>query len=189
MFINLLTNAIKFTPNNGQIRLSSLTTDEGFVQVNVADNGAGIKQDELFQVFDKFRQVQAKSSGTVRSTGLGLTFCKMAVEAHGGEIGVDSQVGKGSTFWLLLPNSDETFSAKQSSNQHQALQLSQDHQKLLKPYLKKLQSLKIYEFSKINHVLADINALGNEQLQLWTQEVKNCSLTMNEEAYRKMVEN
>jgi signal transduction histidine kinase len=58
------------------------------------------------RIFEKFGQVRSGRCGLRRSTGLGLTFCKLAVEAHGGQIGVESQAGQGSTFWVSLPRSE-----------------------------------------------------------------------------------
>ena len=95
VFINLLTNAIKYTPNNGIICFTypqGFQNLEGFVRVQISDNGQGITSDKLNSVFDKFVQIDAKKSGGIRSTGIGLTFCKLAVEAHGGQIGVESTI-------------------------------------------------------------------------------------------------
>jgi signal transduction histidine kinase len=73
------------------------------VRVFVADTGPGIPPDFHESIFDKFVQVDGSALPRNRSTGLGLAFCKMAVEAHGGRIGVDSELGKGSNFWFTLP--------------------------------------------------------------------------------------
>jgi signal transduction histidine kinase len=72
------------------------------IRVAVRDTGPGIPADQLDIIFEKFRQ--ARSLGRNHGTGLGLTFCRMAVEAHGGEIGVTSRVGQGTTFWFRLPS-------------------------------------------------------------------------------------
>jgi signal transduction histidine kinase len=99
---NLAGNAIKFTPEQGQVRVT-LRRDEQDVAIAVADTGRGIPPEHQQRIFEKFGQVGGPAERTRHSAGLGLTFCKMAVEAHGGVIGVDSVVGKGSTFWFRLP--------------------------------------------------------------------------------------
>ncbi len=98
---NLLSNAIKHTPLGGTITLAARRQGDG-VQVSVADNGIGIPLEYQQRIFEKFAQAQLLGRER-RGTGLGLTFCKMAVEAHGGRIWVESQVGEGSTFLFTLP--------------------------------------------------------------------------------------
>jgi signal transduction histidine kinase len=99
---NLLGNALKFTPSDGWIRLG-IEPDENRVCVRVWDNGLGIPAEYRERIFEKFGQVEARANRQKHSTGLGLTFCKLAVEAHGGSVGVESEIGKGSTFWFVLP--------------------------------------------------------------------------------------
>ena len=99
---NLIGNAIKFTDaETGRITAEVVGVD-GVVRVTITDNGPGIPAEHHVRVFDKFFQVVAQRQGMIRSTGLGLTFCKLAVEAHGGRIGVESTVGQGSSFWFDL---------------------------------------------------------------------------------------
>ena len=100
VIINLLANALKFSPTGGEITITTLATDQG-IKVAIRDKGQGIPDEYHQIIFDKFAQVTDKNSKY--GTGLGLTFCKMAVEAHNGTIGVDSRVGQGSTFWFSLP--------------------------------------------------------------------------------------
>ncbi|MBI3192373.1 MAG: HAMP domain-containing histidine kinase [Pedosphaera parvula] len=97
---NLIGNAIKFTPADGTVRVTVRTADS-VVRVEVADNGPGIPPELHAKIFEKFGQVQDHKAHL--GTGLGLTFCKMAIEAHGGAIGVQSTPGSGSTFWFTLP--------------------------------------------------------------------------------------
>jgi signal transduction histidine kinase len=103
IFSNLLGNAIKFSPANGAIGIdiSSTSTD---VRVTVTDQGYGIPSEYQQRIFEKFGQVKCRKENKMYSTGLGLTFCKMAVEAHGGQIGVVSRVDEGSRFWFTLPS-------------------------------------------------------------------------------------
>jgi two-component system sensor histidine kinase/response regulator len=101
VIMNLLGNALKFTPAKGSIVVAVMQNGER-CRVEVRDTGRGIPPEYLERVFDKFQQVEARKERKMYSTGLGLTFCKLAVEAHQGQIGVNSTVGVGSTFWFEL---------------------------------------------------------------------------------------
>mgnify|MGYP005853022511 CR=1 FL=1 len=97
---NLIGNAIKFTHERGRIRVA-VAASEGQARLEVTDDGPGIAPELHVHIFEKFGQVQ--NADAHLGTGLGLTFCKMAVEAHGGAIGVRSSPGAGSTFWFTVP--------------------------------------------------------------------------------------
>jgi signal transduction histidine kinase len=105
---NLLSNALKYTPAGGDVRIV-VTPSHGEVRVAVTDTGPGIAPEYHQRIFEKFGQVEDRKNRL--GTGLGLTFCKLAVEAHGGRIGVESEVGKGSTFWLTLPRLNSSLGA------------------------------------------------------------------------------
>jgi signal transduction histidine kinase len=99
---NLVGNAVKLSPASSQVVL--LVQGNGTeARVSVSDRGPGIPPEYHEKIFEKFGQVEAARQGTKHSSGLGLTFCKFAVEAHGGRIGLESAVGRGSTFWFVLP--------------------------------------------------------------------------------------
>ena len=97
---NLLGNALKFTPSDGLINISASSSGD-LVRIEVADTGPGIAPEDQQKIFAKFAQLDSPQKR--RGSGLGLTFAKMAVESHGGSIGVTSQLGAGSTFWFTLP--------------------------------------------------------------------------------------
>ena len=97
---NLLSNALKFTPESGDVRVAASRQD-GKARVAVVDTGPGIPAEYHRRIFEKFGALDTGARGY--STGLGLVFCKLAVQAHGGEIGVESEPGKGSAFWFTLP--------------------------------------------------------------------------------------
>jgi len=110
---NLLSNALRHTPEGGQITVSATVwrTTPPTVRIVVADTGEGIPPDDLPHVFDRFwradrsraRQTAGPSTSSGRGSGLGLAIARHLVQAHGGEMGVESEVGRGSRFWFTLP--------------------------------------------------------------------------------------
>jgi signal transduction histidine kinase len=100
---NLLGNAIKFTPEGGMITVTARLCAEPAILFAVADSGEGIPREAFERIFEKFVQVENRQSGRTRSAGLGLASCKVAVEAHGGRIWVESEPEKGSTFFFTIP--------------------------------------------------------------------------------------
>jgi PAS domain S-box-containing protein len=99
---NLLSNAIKYSPAHTRITIEVQKLEE-MVMISVSDQGPGIAPEERSLVFEKFRQSEAVSHVSMKSTGIGLAIVKLIVEAHGGEVGVLSEIDHGSTFWLKIP--------------------------------------------------------------------------------------
>lgn len=109
---NLLSNAVKYTPTGGaivlQARKVALVIEEGqqpqdFIMVSVFNSGQGIPKEELPLIFDRYRNVAADSKDKKKTTGLGLIICQRIIEAHNGKIWVESEFGKGATFFFALP--------------------------------------------------------------------------------------
>ena len=98
---NLLDNALKFTPQGGTVELWANDSDRDSVLVEVRDSGPGIAPEHLPHLFERFYKVDR--SRRDQGTGLGLAIAKHIVELHGGEVGVESTLGEGSTFWFTLP--------------------------------------------------------------------------------------
>lgn len=98
---NLIHNAIKFTLPGGKIEISAIATDAHMLTIKVADSGVGIAQDDLPRIFERFYKADRARSGG--GTGLGLAIAKHLVQVHGGQIWVESRVGKGSTFFFTVP--------------------------------------------------------------------------------------
>ncbi len=104
VLVNLLSNALKFSPSQSTITMSAAKIDAvKCVELRVTDQGRGIPKKYLKTIFDRFQQVTTDDAKRGKGTGLGLSICKAFVEAHGGTIGVDSEEGKGSSFWIRIP--------------------------------------------------------------------------------------
>jgi two-component system, sensor histidine kinase and response regulator len=100
VIVNLLANALRFTPDAGEVRIA-VSGNPSSARMRVTDTGTGIDPKYHKRIFEKFGAMDKGTRGY--STGLGLAFCKLAVEAHGGRIGLESAIGEGSTFWFELP--------------------------------------------------------------------------------------
>jgi signal transduction histidine kinase len=103
VLLNLLSNAIKFTTDGGRITLRARPENAGRVRIAVTDTGIGIAPADQHRLFQEFVQLDASPSRRYEGTGLGLALSKRLVELHGGTIGVESQLGQGSTFWFIVP--------------------------------------------------------------------------------------
>ena len=102
--VNLLGNAIKFTPAGGIVTVAvHFNGQADHLTFSVSDTGEGIPPEAFERIFEKFGQVESREGGRTMSTGLGLTFCRLAVNAHGGHIWVESELGKGSKFSFTIP--------------------------------------------------------------------------------------
>ena len=107
VLLNLLSNAIKFTPDGGRITVVAAPVNGGGaiseVRIAVSDTGIGIAAEDQPKLFKEFSQLDASASRKYEGTGLGLALSRQLVELHGGTMGVESEMGKGSTFWFTLP--------------------------------------------------------------------------------------
>ncbi len=102
VFSNLLQNALTHSSRSAELRLSARGEGDGIL-FGVQDNGPGIPQEFQDVIFQKFGRVKTAHVPRVRSSGLGLAFCKLVIEAHGGRVWVRSSGGNGSTFYVQLP--------------------------------------------------------------------------------------
>jgi len=102
VFVNLLTNAIKFTPEEGEVTII-VEDHENHLQTSIKDNGIGISREKRDKIFDKFYQVDSTATRKAGGTGLGLAIIKGIIDGQGGNIYLESETGKGSTFTFRLP--------------------------------------------------------------------------------------
>jgi signal transduction histidine kinase len=100
--VNLLSNAMKFSPREKEVKVK-LYRDNGNAVFQVSDKGIGISQKEIPKIFERFYQSEYKVASEAKGSGLGLTLVKHIIEAHGGTIEVESEVGRGSRFTIKIP--------------------------------------------------------------------------------------
>jgi len=103
VLMNLIGNALKFTPNRGKVTIAVAKNSAAWMQISVTDTGPGIPAEEVNKVFGRFYQIGQAGTQKTQGTGLGLAISKALVEMHGGKIWVESEAGKGSTFSFTLP--------------------------------------------------------------------------------------
>jgi ligand-binding sensor domain-containing protein/signal transduction histidine kinase len=203
VFVNLLTNSIKYSPQNGKLivncieakdfkQLNELEKQDDKLVISIKDFGEGIAPENAEHVFEKFAQISEKKSGSIKSTGIGLTFCKLAVEAHGGKIGLNSKLGEGSCFWFILKKSEPDHLQKSEITltkeiKQKTLKLSSKEVELLNPIFEKLQNIQFYEVTTIKKLLQEFDFSDNIVLQEWKNELENSVLTCNKQKYEAII--
>ncbi len=194
VLVNLLTNAIKFTPNNGEVTIGAEEVSKSnYLKIYVVDTGEGVSGDEIDRVFDKFAQVQVKESGTIKSTGLGLTFCKIAIEAHGGEIGVSSELGKGTLFWFLLHTTshveNDTAVIEPTEHEIKLPVLTQSEVNSFSSSLSLLKETKLYHISQLKKILSNIDEGQSENVKKWKEAIEKAIRTEDLKSYQILIDN
>jgi signal transduction histidine kinase/ActR/RegA family two-component response regulator len=104
ILLNFLSNALKYAPPDSAVTLTAVPTADGKVRMAVSDHGVGIDESKQEQIFEEFQQADRERDEALGGIGLGLALTKRLVELHGGEIGVNSALGEGSTFWFTMPS-------------------------------------------------------------------------------------
>ena len=192
VLVNLLTNAIKFSPTMSVIELNGSIVKNRF-RMEIRDQGTGIGPEDLATIFDKYKQVTSTDSGGVRSTGLGLTFCKIATEAHGGTIGVESEFGKGSCFWFELPIPEgalvQTVLEPIGDVKTPQIVLSEEALAFLMPYAEKLKSIPYYKISELRQTIHAISPPESIELAInkWVEQFKEAAALADRDLIDKLI--
>lgn len=190
--VNILSNAIKYSPMNAKIYISP-KVENSFLKLRIRDEGNGIPKNLQGTIFQKFSQVNAQKYGAVYSTGLGLTFAKMVIEAHKGQIGVISEIKAGTEVWFTVPLEKVQMKVTKKQNpktNYQLIELNdldEISKEILDNYLSQLREFEIYEASEIIDILHQIPT-DLEPINLWKNQVQEAVLTYNEADFKKLTQ-
>jgi len=193
VFVNLLTNAIKYSNSNSEILIETERSQtSNHIIVKITNFGMGIPKDKRYLVFQKFGQVAAKNSGSVRSTGIGLTFCKLAIEAHGCEIDFDSEDDKSATFWFTLHKDQDIENVQivelNTAPQKSEIQFTEEENLYLESFKAELSKHEIYGISDLMEIIDRITE-SSESILLWKKELVRIINNFDEVGFKQMINN
>ncbi len=193
IFVNFLSNAVKYTFSNGIIKIEFriLNDKSDRIKVCVTDNGIGIKEESIPLIFNKFNQILARKTGEARSTGIGLTFCKMAVEAHGSEISVKSVSNEFTSFEFVLQIAEikKTKYRQDTINEKvKLINLNVDDKNYLRQFYDEFNLLDVYEISELRTVQNIIDENFSENVKKWKNELNKAIYNCNSELYNALKE-
>lgn len=187
VFVNLFSNAIKHSPSDTQIGISSETKKNHSITISIKDNGEGLPIELKEKVFEKFEQVISRKSGLARSTGLGLAFCRMSIEFMEGKIWIADTSSEGTTISFTLPESEEINQKSLSFVQKGVpINLNHDDVDKLLPVVRKLELLDMYKAGLILNELANIDE-DSLQIEMWVENIKSAIYSVNRKKYQHLL--
>lgn len=170
---NLLSNALRHTPNNGLIQIRIGSEEPGCILVSVSNEGASLSQEELEGIFSRTNKATV-SSEEYKTSGLGLSLCRMAVEEHEGSIGaMPDGVLDGVRFWFEMPGVSQESSVKKYfvKEDENEVNLSDADQAYLLPFALRIADCEVFEATKIDMVMKEISC-SNEQITNWYNNIE-----------------
>ncbi len=186
VLINLLTNGIKYSPTNAVIEIF-IDGKGSHCEFSVVDNGRGIADEHQPHIFEKFYFIKQEKSKSTFSTGLGLAFCKLVVDAHYGSIQVMSQIGKGSMFTVLLPEFSSVDVHEDLTASPLQVELTQKEKDDLSEICRKLAVIPVYKLSEIIHVLKKVERNENPGVNLWCKRITDAVYAGNEKVFHELI--
>lgn len=189
VFSNLLSNAIKFSPSNGIITFKVQVLNHKKHRISLHNQGYHIPKEKQSEIFKRFGQAEKQSIGNVQSTGLGLTFCKMAIESHGGEIGVISEEGKGAEFWFTLQGKvisqiDDVLKKAELN----VIELSSSDMECLAEYACMLAQYQVYEITALNQIIKKIDKRSIGIIN-WVKDLEKAIYSSNQKVFDELINN
>ncbi len=190
IFDNLLSNAIRYSPLNSSIDVFAEQSEGNVIKIVIRNYGEPIPEQALPFIFDKYRHFGKNERSAHRSTGLGLTFCKMAVVAHGGKIGVNSKPDEGTDFWFTLPFVSKTNDIVEIENimpdYKSKLLFTETDFELLKQVVKQVKEFEIYEISRFHEVLDPLKETSGNIVNEWISLIFNAINIQNTDEFNRL---
>jgi len=194
VLINLLDNAIRFSEMGATIEITTEVVSSNRICVVVKDYGRGIPADLLSRLFTKYTTGEMNQVGTSRSFGLGLAFCKWAMEAQQGDISIASEEGKGTTVTIFIPLAlnQEPVVAPDSlpimpDSGEPVVILTPEEVLQLKPYCERLKSQRVYQITDIKDILNEIDQDHSPGIAAWKKSVLGALNDCNQIRYNKLI--
>jgi len=189
VLVNLLTNAIKYSPSNSSIIINVEVTNN-LANFTIQDQGQGIPTEYREKIFEKFVQFNVPKGEKLRSSGLGLTFCKIALESHQQNIHT-SECDKGAKFCFSLPYiSSLTTNTESSNGASNVIDLSEREKIELKPLLEELQNIQIFKISQLKTILDKVKLhTPSANVDLWCMELYMASVNGNKAYFNILINN
>jgi hypothetical protein len=189
---NILSNSIKNTPSGGSVHLAVSRNGEEIL-FEIKDNGNGIPEGLISSVFDMYSQGDSNEIQYSSSTGIGLAYCKLAVEASGGRIGIESEYGKGTLVWFTLcaGNVSESKHNEEIIGKIEIklpeFGLSDEDLEYIRPYINDLQAINICEVTEVLSVTNKIKCSENARIAKWKESVEETLFSANEKRYKELI--
>jgi len=190
VIVNFLSNSIKYSYVSSEIILDYEIVKENEVVIKIIDYGVGISKDKIHLIFNKFSQIMAKKTGSARSSGLGLTFCKMAVKSHGGEIIVESIPDKFTSFSFNVEMSNLEFNKRNKIielNDVNDIIITNVEKTFLNAFYEEIKQCEVYEIGKLRKILKRINDNYSENISIWKKELNKAIYNCNSESYKELI--
>ncbi len=192
VIINFLSNAIKYTPHNGEVRIENELQKNNKIVIRIIDNGIGIKEEKIPYIFDKFNQIIARKTGEARSTGIGLTFCKMAIDANNSEIIVKSIPGKFTSFEFFLEKTEKNVLNDENDITKNIVkvelpELNEDEKNYLLKFYNDLKRKDVYEIGDLKKIISKIDSQYSENILLWKEKLEETIFNCNNDLYKEIV--
>lgn len=194
VMVNLLVNAVKYsrvgTTVHVLVRNVVGANGEALTEISVKDQGEGIAKEKIPYIFERYWQQNGQEIGKLASAGLGLLFCKHVLEAHGGQIAVESFPSKGTRFTMHIPYTEAVIeecgaAAEPLSILRDEVSISNEQLQLIKLHGQRLYELKVYEITKIREVIDELSQLNIKTT--WTGELQMAVYQGDQQKYDELV--